>query len=164
LHTPLCAAVARDYLTDTETHGPTATPCSSTASRNRVVSWLCVPQWLRPSSSSHRQRVQLVQPVVANFYNQLQCGEDSEYGRKTMTTSRCSTHCRRRTMNPQDRQARISNILLHNDVRAKKADESIGSAIKQGCCPQWSRDRSPQRRRSQRQRKTTRIEPNLMPH
>jgi hypothetical protein len=115
-----------------EAGGQTATPGSPTASRRRAAAQPCAPP-----------AVAVVEAVVV--------------ARRTVATLRCSTRCERRTTSPHRRQAGTSNLLLHDNARATNAAGSIGSAMKQGCDPRWSRDRSPRGRCGRRQRKTSRI-------
>jgi hypothetical protein len=118
-----------------EAGSQTATPGGPTASRRRAATQPCAPP-----------AVAVVEAVVV--------------ARRTTSTLRCSMRCERRTTSPHRLPAGTSNLLLHDDARVTNAVGSIGSAVKLGRGPRWSRDRSPRGRRGRRQWKTSRIEKN----
>jgi hypothetical protein len=112
--------------------GPTATVLEATdqtdrrggptASRSRVAAWPCAspvaasntastmdvggrpPRWLRTSS-----------PACMRYYNAVRTLSTGT--RCTTAHSRYSAHCWRRTTSPHRRQAKTSNLLLHDDTR-----------------------------------------------
>jgi hypothetical protein len=88
-------------------------------------------QWWSRSSSRQRRA-----SACTNCCSEVRA--PSMGATRKMATSRCSTRCWQRAMGPHHRQAGISNLLLHDDVRAKKAARSIESTAKQGCSPRWN--------------------------
>jgi hypothetical protein len=168
--TPQCAVVTRDWLPNVETDGQiggppdgpttprteaggqTGTPGGPTAPRSEAAGQTGTLGG--PTASRRRVAAQSCAPPAVAVV------EAVVVARRTTTTSRCSTRCERMTTSPHRRQAGTSNLLLHDDARATNAAGSIGSAVKQGRGPRWSRDRSPRGRRGRRQRKTSRIKKN----
>jgi hypothetical protein len=76
----MCAMVARDHLPEVEAGNHTATSGGPTGSRSHAAAWPCAPAAVAVVKAII---IIIPSPMRANLYALMQCGEDSEYGRKT---------------------------------------------------------------------------------